>query len=568
MHAAPSPFASEFLVSEQKKIENFAFSAKVHFSQNLAPNFQQAVLSDYRNNPFEIMLQVVTALFLLLSTTIVVGASSSEYDEKISLHTIQEAQEQFINKEHSSTSPFLSATLKTELYPVSTFIDSTQRSLLSDALTSFLKHVFEGQQTYGIEIVGVSIVEEQLVKNVRRLSSNTSYTSMTRTLALNALQNDLLTTSYYDDDAYDDDEEATVDDETMNEDATTEYVTYNTLDNVENTLDQTVDVDVTFDDGILPDEIQVENFFEEEQEIDETTEVSQMKAESDGYTLAFAIVVSAEHTQQQSLTHADFQAMLIHICRKFQEHLVEYVTEIDDDYFASVASVIVNGYEAPDSGVNKSSSGSKLSTALIVTIAVCGIGFVLFVLAIVKSYGRRKAHVMTNEWRAREITMNNANNSVVKSLKVLYNKPVDDNYSFDPISSDNEYNGFAIPRYYSDHVHSLPKEDLTFREESEGFDVSSLDKLSTIYIPPSDKEYQHVFAPPGKIGVAIDVVNGNPTVHKIRRGSPLEGLLKPNDLVIAIDDVDTTQMSAADVTQLMVKRMNYRRKITFVRRDC
>jgi C-terminal processing protease CtpA/Prc len=82
-----------------------------------------------------------------------------------------------------------------------------------------------------------------------------------------------------------------------------------------------------------------------------------------------------------------------------------------------------------------------------------------------------------------------------------------------------------------------------------------------------ETEYQHVFAPPGKVGVAIDVVNGNPTVHKIKRGSPLEGLLKPKDLVIAIDDVDTTSMSAADVTHLMVKRMNYRRKITFVRKD-
>jgi hypothetical protein len=194
----------------------------------------------------------VTAFFLLLSTTIVAGASL-EYDEKISLHTIQEAQVQFIAKEHSSTSPFLSATLKTELNPVSTFIDSTQRSLLSDALTSFLIHVFEGQQTYDIEIVGVSIFEEQLVKNVRRLSSQTSSTSMVRELALNALQNDLLTTSYYDDDASYDDDEATVGDEIMKEDATSEYVNYNTLDEVENTLDQTVDVDVTVDDGIIPD---------------------------------------------------------------------------------------------------------------------------------------------------------------------------------------------------------------------------------------------------------------------------------------------------------------------------
>jgi C-terminal processing protease CtpA/Prc len=67
--------------------------------------------------------------------------------------------------------------------------------------------------------------------------------------------------------------------------------------------------------------------------------------------------------------------------------------------------------------------------------------------------------------------------------------------------------------------------------------------------------------------VAIDVVDGSPIVHKVKSGSPLEGLLKPKDLVIAIDDVDTTRMSAADVTHLMVKRMNYRRKITFVRKD-
>lgn len=516
------------------------------------------------------MLLVVPlmAFLLLLSTTIVVGESSSEYDEMISLHTIQEAQEQFINKEHSSTSPFLSATLKTELATVSTVIDSTQRSLLSDALASFFKHVFDGQQTYDIEIVGVSIVEEQLIKNVRRLSSNTTSNAMVRELALNALQSDLLTTSYKTDDdaseSYDDDE-ATVYDETMKVDAATKND--NTLDNVDNTFDETDDVDVNVDDGIVPDEGQVESFFEEEEETDETSGVSQMK-ESEGYTLAFAIVVSAEHTQQQSLTGADFQAMLIHISRKFQEHLVEYVTDIDGDYFANVASVIVNDYEASSSGINKSSSGSKLSTAVIVTIALCSIGFLLFVLTIVKSLGRRRAHLRTNEWRSKEITMNNSNNSVVKSLKVLYNKPVDDNYSFDPISSDNGYNGYAIPRYSNDHhVHSLPKEDLTFREESEGFDVSSLGKLSTIYIPPSDKECQHVFAPPGKIGVAIDIVNGNPIVHKIRRGSPLEGLLKPNDMVIAIDDVDTRQMSAADVTHLMVKRMNYRRKITFVRRD-
>lgn len=67
------------------------------------------------------------------------------------------------------------------------------------------------------------------------------------------------------------------------------------------------------------------------------------------------------------------------------------------------------------------------------------------------------------------------------------------------------------------------------------------------------------------MGVAIDVVDGRPVVHRVKKGSPLEGLLQPNDRVLAIDDVDTTTMTAADVTSLMVKRMDYGRKITIAR---
>lgn len=77
---------------------------------------------------------------------------------------------------------------------------------------------------------------------------------------------------------------------------------------------------------------------------------------------------------------------------------------------------------------------------------------------------------------------------------------------------------------------------------------------------------QHVFAPPGKIGVAIDVLNGQPVVHKVRKGSPLEKMLQPNDVIMAIDDEDMSCMSAADVTSKMVRRMDRVRKITFVRR--
>ena len=72
-------------------------------------------------------------------------------------------------------------------------------------------------------------------------------------------------------------------------------------------------------------------------------------------------------------------------------------------------------------------------------------------------------------------------------------------------------------------------------------------------------------APPGKLGVAIDSINGQPVVHRIKEGSPLEGVLRRLDRIVGIDDVDTSRMSAADVTYLMVKSMNRPRLITYIR---
>ncbi len=184
-----------------------------------------------------------------------------------------------------------------------------------------------------------------------------------------------------------------------------------------------------------------------------------------------------------------------------------------------------------------------------------------------------------NRWRSQEIASNNANNSAIKSLRILsYNKTSsseNDDYSFDPIGIDNGYNGNAIPRYYNDGNDQFSRGDNGQQHQSREETVSFDNQIppSSLFMSPIEKgpsyhedEKQNVFAPPGKVGVAIDVINGQPVVHKIKRGSPLEGKLQPNDIVVAIDDVDTTCMSAADVTHLMVKRMNYQRKITFVRK--
>jgi len=181
----------------------------------------------------------------------------------------------------------------------------------------------------------------------------------------------------------------------------------------------------------------------------------------------------------------------------------------------------------------------------------------------------------------------------------LYRKPqVDDDYSFDPLGVDNGYYGKTtfdcdignggydrqspLSAKEQDDYCSQPREDtispgnptsLLFARSPSVVETTletHEDEIPPPFLaqtPTRQREApsQHVFAPPGKVGVAIDHVDGHPVVHQVKRGSPLEGLLQPNDRVLAIDDVDTTCMSAADVTQLMAKRMNYNRRITFAR---
>lgn len=150
--------------------------------------------------------------------------------------------------------------------------------------------------------------------------------------------------------------------------------------------------------------------------------------------------------------------------------------------------------------------------------------------------------------------------------KERYEFVLDDN-SFNPIENSSGYN---VRSSYDGGSSSQEIVGLNSRisafpmwpeSSPPGKHISYTDELR--YLPK-----QHVFAPPGKIGVAIDVLNGQPVVHKVREGSPLEHMLQKNDLIVAIDEEDTGCLSAADVTSLMAKRIDRVRKITFVRRNC
>ena len=180
----------------------------------------------------------------------------------------------------------------------------------------------------------------------------------------------------------------------------------------------------------------------------------------------------------------------------------------------------------------------------------------------------------------------------VKSLSVLYHKPNNDDYSFDPLCVDNGYTGrvaayhLGVSRMYNDSDtpetawnaagHGVMRYDGSPQPQQTagpGLDDDCL--YSEVPPPMSGRAARSMngmprtritHAPPGKVGVAIDIHrDGTPMVHKIRPGSALEGSLRPGDRIVSIDGVDTTRMCAADVSSLMVRRMNFRRRIEFIR---
>lgn len=74
-----------------------------------------------------------------------------------------------------------------------------------------------------------------------------------------------------------------------------------------------------------------------------------------------------------------------------------------------------------------------------------------------------------------------------------------------------------------------------------------------------------VFAPAGPIGIVVDTSKLGPAVHSLKSTSPMLGLINPGDLIIALDDEDTRNMTAASLTRLMAKKSRQReRKITLL----
>lgn len=72
-----------------------------------------------------------------------------------------------------------------------------------------------------------------------------------------------------------------------------------------------------------------------------------------------------------------------------------------------------------------------------------------------------------------------------------------------------------------------------------------------------------VIAPTGKLGIMVANTAGfGPAVHTMRDGSPMEGMIFVNDIIIAINGVNTREFTATQITQMMKDTVNQERKIT------
>ena len=105
---------------------------------------------------------------------------------------------------------------------------------------------------------------------------------------------------------------------------------------------------------------------------------------------------------------------------------------------------------------------------------------------------------------------------------------------------------------------SSEEEEISFHDDSSSSAIDTVEEGPALSI-------HECYAPPGKLGVSIDTLDGVAVIHKIRQGSPLEGILYPNDVIVAIDEVDTSSMSSSAISSLLAKRMGDTRKIKYIR---
>ena len=96
--------------------------------------------------------------------------------------------------------------------------------------------------------------------------------------------------------------------------------------------------------------------------------------------------------------------------------------------------------------------------------------------------------------------------------------------------------------------------------------VIATSKSPSLSVEEAKISQRIIVAPPGKLGLVVGNTIQNdrvgPAVHTVREGSPLEGLIYVKDVIVAINDVDTSKYTAGQLTKLMAATSEQERRIT------
>lgn len=78
--------------------------------------------------------------------------------------------------------------------------------------------------------------------------------------------------------------------------------------------------------------------------------------------------------------------------------------------------------------------------------------------------------------------------------------------------------------------------------------------------PSAPSKGRLVNVPSGRLGITIDTAKGSPIIYSVDSNSPVAGMLKPGDVILAIDDVDTTSMMATEIAELIAAKASHERR--------
>lgn len=337
---------------------------------------------------------------------------------------------------------------------------------------------------------------------------------------------------------------------------------------------------------------------------------SSASLEHDGMpALSVKVVVAAQFRPDgdQSLTDENFKTVLLYVIEKYKEHLVHYLQRKDNFFLIVPVENGIVAKEVPQQQTQQLQANGgqtreeqvesgESNTAAIVALSIGCTGILVLCISFIMYYRQQK--------RLEKLHPELETKSITAHSRTVAADDDDDTYSLSkydlPVSRSPQVS--SERQRVSSERRTPAKKSSTFRAVS--FNESDLDESyddhrnEQLLLPskassdrwPSSSSMEEpkktrlssdgemlrtemersflrrtCYAPPGKLGCSIDSIDGEPHVHRIKKGSPLDGILQSSDRIVAIDDVDTSGMSAADVTQLMVKKMNHMRRISYIR---